>query len=140
MNDATTGLLSVMPFAEMLGVELLEASGELVRARLEWQPSRCTAGGVLHGGALMGLADVCGGLGAFPNLSPGATGTSAIESKTNFLRGVRSGAVTAASRPLHLGRSTIVIETELRDDDDRLVAKVTQTQAVLHQSTANDRT
>ena len=44
---------------------------------------------------------------------------------------MRSGYVEATSRPLHAGRTVIVIDTELRDDDGRLVARVTQSQAVL---------
>jgi uncharacterized protein (TIGR00369 family) len=64
------------------------------------------------------------------NLPPGA-GTATIESKTNFFRAVRDGRIVAESRPLHVGSSTIVVETEVRDGSERLVAKVTQTQAVL---------
>ncbi len=120
----------MMPFAALIGAELLEATPEVVRGRMEWAPERCTAGGLLHGGALMALADGAGGALAFFNLPEGAIGTATIESKTNFLRGVREGTtVTSTSRPLHRGRTMIVIETELTDDEGRLVAKVTQTQA-----------
>jgi uncharacterized protein (TIGR00369 family) len=119
----------VMPFAALIGVELLDAGPELVRGRLEWAPERCTAGEVVHGGALMSLADTCGGACAFLNLPEGAVGTATIESKTNFLRAVREGTVTATTRPLHAGRTMIVLETEIARDDGALVAKVTQTQA-----------
>ena len=119
-----------MPFAALIGHELLETTPDLVRGRMEWAPERCTAAGLLHGGALMALADGCGGVCAFLNLPEGAAGTATIESKTNFMRGVREGAVIATTRPLHRGRTTIVIETELtREDGGELVAKVTQTQA-----------
>ena len=77
-----------------------------------------------------GLADSIGAYCAVLNLPEGA-GTSTIESKTNFLRAVRSGYVEARARPLHVGRTTIVVDTELYDDQDRLVGRVTQTQAVL---------
>jgi 1,4-dihydroxy-2-naphthoyl-CoA hydrolase len=118
-----------MPFAVLIGAEMLEVTAECVRGRMEWAPERCTAGGLMHGGALMALADGLGGTCAFFNLPEGAIGTATIESKTNFLRAVREGAVTATTRPLHRGRTMIVIETEIVDDDGRLVAKVTQTQA-----------
>jgi uncharacterized protein (TIGR00369 family) len=85
----------------------------------------------MHGGALLGLADSAGGVCAFLNLPEGAVGTSTIESKTNFLRGVREGVVAASSRVLHRGRTVIVVETELSQGDDRLVGKVIQTQTVL---------
>jgi 1,4-dihydroxy-2-naphthoyl-CoA hydrolase len=124
-----TQIRDTMPFAALLGVELLDARPELVRARLDWAPARCTAGGLIHGGALMALADTGGGVCAFLNLPEGASGTATIESKTNFLRGVREGTVTATTTPLHAGRTTIVLETEIAREDGALVAKVTQTQA-----------
>ena len=125
----TEDIANSIPFAAMLGIEMLEATPELVRARIEWTPERCTAGGVMHGGVLMALADNCGGLCAFLNLPEGARGTATIESKTNFLRAVRGGAVTSTTRPLHSGRTMMVLETELKRDDGELAAKVTQTQA-----------
>jgi uncharacterized protein (TIGR00369 family) len=126
---ALTDLRDAMPFAALVGIELLEATPQLVRGRLDWSPERCTAGGLMHGAAVMTLADSCGGLCAFLNLPEGATGTSTIESKTNFLRAVRDGALTATTRPLHTGRTLAVIETELALDDGKLAAKVTQSQA-----------
>jgi 1,4-dihydroxy-2-naphthoyl-CoA hydrolase len=118
-----------MPFAALIGAELTEATAELVRGRIAHAPERCTAGGILHGGALMSLADSCGGVCAFLNLPEGAIGTATIESKTNFLRGVKEGEITASTRPLHRGRTMIVLETELTRSDGALVGKVTQTQA-----------
>jgi 1,4-dihydroxy-2-naphthoyl-CoA hydrolase len=128
LNETTR---AAMPFAGLLGIDIVEASPEEVRARLDWDESRCTAGGILHGGALMGLADCSGGLCAFLNLPAGAGATATIESKTNFFRPVSKGHVEATSRVLHQGRTTIVIETELRDHSGKLAGKVTQTQAVL---------
>jgi 1,4-dihydroxy-2-naphthoyl-CoA hydrolase len=125
-------LLDVMPFAALVGVEMLEAGPELVCARIAWSVERCTAGGVMHGGALMSLADTCGGVCAFLNLPEGAQGTTTIESKTNFLRAVREGHVTASTRPLHRGRTLIVIESELAREDGSLAAKVTQSQAFIY--------
>ena len=123
-------LRDAMPFAALVGIDLLEASSERVRGRLAWAPERCTAGDLLHGGALMALADTCGGVCAFLNLPEGAQGTATVESKTNFLRAVREGTITASTRPLHVGRTLVVLETELTRDDGALVAKVTQSQAI----------
>ena len=123
-------LRDAMPFAALVGIDLLEASSELVRGRLAWAPERCTAGDLLHGGALMALADTCGGVCAFLNLPEGAHGTATVESKTNFLRAVREGTITASTRPLHVGRTLVVLETELTRDDGSLVAKVTQSHAI----------
>ena len=123
-------LLEAMPFAAGLGIELDRAEAGEVRGRLAWAPERCTAGGTLHGGALMTLADSVGAICAFLNLPEGAT-TATIESKTNFFRAVREGAVTGTARPLHVGRSFIVVQTGLVDDAGRNVALVVQTQAVI---------
>jgi 1,4-dihydroxy-2-naphthoyl-CoA hydrolase len=124
-------LLDLMPFTKAIGAVFTRYSKEEVRARLDWAPELCTAGGVLHGGALMSLADSTGAACAFLNLPDGAAGTTTVESKTNFLRGVRDGYVEAVSRPLHVGRTVVVVETDVRDPQDRLVARVLQTQLVL---------
>src|SRR4029077_17416137 len=123
-------LAAAMPFAVAIGVEVTGATAEEVRGRLAWSADRCTSAGVLHGGALMTLADTLGAICAFLNLTPGA-GTSTIESKTNFFAAVRSGWVEGVTRPLHVGRRTIVVQTDVRDENGRRVAQVTQTQAVL---------
>ncbi|MGH3949131.1 MAG: PaaI family thioesterase [Pseudonocardiaceae bacterium] len=132
MDDEGTKLFhQTMPFTEQLGVEALRHSAALVVARIPWEASRCTLGGVLHGGVLMSLADSAAAVCAFLNLPEGASGTTTIESKTNFLRAVRDGHAVASSRLLHAGKKVIVVETEIHDDAGRLIAKVTQTQAVL---------
>ena len=122
--------MTAMPFAQELGVRVESAAAEEVRGSLDWAASRCTAGGVLHGGALMALADSVGAICAYLNLPEKAT-TATIESKTNFFRGVRDRRVDAVARPLHVGRSSIVVQTELADADGKPVAIVIQTQAVL---------
>jgi uncharacterized protein (TIGR00369 family) len=123
-------LLAMMPFSSHSGVELLQAEPTEVTGSLAWAPERCTAGGLLHGGAIMTLADSLGAVCAFLNLPEGAS-TSTIESKTNLFRGVRSGTIKGAATPLHVGRSTIAVQTDVRDDEGRRVALVIQTQAVL---------
>jgi len=129
--ELTTRARASMPLAETLGLEMVAASPEEVHARLPWQERLCTAGGILHGGALMSLADAAGAYCAFLNLPDGSTATATIESKTNFFRAVRDAHVDARSRPLHRGRTTIVVETDLHDGAGKHVARVTQTQAVL---------
>lgn len=121
----------LVPFAAHLGIEVLAADAAEVRGRVAYAPELCTAGGALNGGVLMALADNLGALCAFLNLPSGAEGTTTIESKTNFLRAVRSGYATAVARPLHAGRRIIVVESDVLDDEKCLVARVTQSQAVL---------
>jgi 1,4-dihydroxy-2-naphthoyl-CoA hydrolase len=118
-----------MPFGETLGIRTFGAADE-VDATLAWSPTLCTAGGVLHGGVVMSLADTAGAVCAFLNLPAGAH-TVTIESKTNLLGAVREGEVVARARPLHIGKTTIVVETDVLDSSGRLVARVMQTQAVM---------
>ncbi|RZS44786.1 uncharacterized protein (TIGR00369 family) [Herbihabitans rhizosphaerae] len=131
MTDALAGWDQGIPFAKTLGIEAVRTDKAEVRARLALSEPLSTTGGAMNGGAIMALADNTGAVCAWLNLPEGATGTTTIESKTNFLRAIRQGHATAVSRPLHAGRTVIVVETEILDDDGRLAAKVTQTQAVL---------
>ena len=128
MSDPAA-LVALMPFAAATGVEVEHAGPHEVVATMAWAEQRCTAGGVLHGGALMTLADSAGAICAFLNLPPGAT-TSTIDASVSFLRAVREDAARAVSRPLHVGRSVIVVRTEVFDSDNRLVAHVVATQSV----------
>lgn len=121
----------LMPLCKTLGFDAETVGAELVSLSIEWTPELCTAGGLLHGGVIMALADSAAAVCAVLNLPTGSRGTATIESKTNFLSGITAGVVTASSRPLHVGSRTIVVETEVRSADGRLAAKVIQTQAVL---------
>lgn len=129
MPDSPQDLAALMPFAQQLGMTVDEASADRVVARLTWTPQLCTVGGVMHGGALMSLADTAGALVAFLGLPEGAT-TATITSTTQLLRPVTGGAVRAVAVPLHRGRTTVTAQTSLYDDDGRLVAQTTQVQAV----------
>ena len=120
-----------VPMAKTLGIRTVSISREEIALALDWRPEITQPAGLLHGGAIMTLADTAGGALSYANLPEGSTGTSTIESKTNFLSAVQSGTVTATARVLKAGRSVVVIETEVTDDTGRLVAKVTQTQIVL---------
>ena len=125
-----SALARLMPFALHLGVEIDEAAPERAGGSLAWSPELCTAGGVMHGGAILSLADSVGAICAFMNLPEGAA-TTTIETKTNFFRAVRAGRIRATAEPLHVGRTVIVVLTRIEDDDERPVAQTTQTQAVL---------
>ena len=131
MSDLTEFLHTTMPLCATLNMRMIETTPERVVLELDWAENLCTANAMLHGGVVMALADSAGGACAFANLPAGAIGTSTIESKTNFLGAVRAGTVTAVSTPLHVGGTTIVVETDVRDATGKRVAKTTQTQTVL---------
>lgn len=130
-DHATAFLHQQMPLCATLGIRAIALEPAAVVLTLDWAPELCTTAGVLHGGALMTLADSAAAVCAFLNLPEGAAGTSTIEAKTNMLRAVTAGTVTATATALHAGSRTIVLETMLRDDDERPVAKTLQTQIVL---------
>lgn len=123
-------LTAMMPFSAGLGIELELATADEVSGVLAWRPELCTTAGLLHGGVIMALADTLGAVCAFLNLPEGAT-TATIESKTNFFRGIRDGSAHATARPLHVGRTTIVVQTDVTDDRGKRIAQTTQTQAVI---------
>jgi uncharacterized protein (TIGR00369 family) len=128
---ATEFIHAQVPLCATLGITADAAGPDEVVLSLDWAPTLCTGNNVLHGGMVMTLADSAGAVCAFLNLPEGAGGTATIESKTNFLAATRSGTVKAHSRPLHIGKRVIVLETEVRGDDGKLAAKVLQTQAIL---------
>ena len=122
--------MSELPFADTLGIEIVAASKDEVRARMAWRADLCTTMNVLHGGAIMAFADTIGAVCASFNLPEGAM-TTTIESKTNFFRAVTDGSIEGVTRPLHVGRRTIVVQTDILRNDGKRVAQTTQTQAVL---------
>jgi 1,4-dihydroxy-2-naphthoyl-CoA hydrolase len=121
-----------LPLAKTLGIEFTAAQKDMVEARMKVRPEICTRPDILHGGAVMALADTVGAAATVINLPPGA-GTTTIESKTNFLAAITLGdTAIARAKPFHRGKTTMVWQTEIsRESDGRLAAVVTQTQMVL---------
>ncbi len=122
-------MAALMPFARHLGLTVDQAGPDQVVARLAWAPHLCTAGGIMHGGVLMSLADSAGALVTFLGLPEGAT-TATITSTSQLFRPVTGGTVRAVAVPLHRGHTTVTAQTSLYDSEDRLVAQTTQVQAV----------
>lgn len=117
-----------MPFANLMGVEILVRDKDRVTGRLVVRDDLCTAGGILHGGAYMAFADALGAIGGFLNLPPGAR-TTTLESKTNFLGSAKAGSVVEGeATPLHIGRRSSVWQTRITGEGGKLLALVLQTQ------------
>ena len=120
-----------LPFARLLGLELVTVTPDRVEAVLPVREDLCTRPAVLHGGAVMALADTLGAIATVANVAEGAT-TTTIESKTNFFAAIPVGSVAKAEcLPLHRGRTTMVWQTRVTREDGRLAAIVTQTQLVI---------
>lgn len=128
----TTFDIGLIPFAKTTGVAVVEASKDKVVGTLHVAPEICTTGGILHGGAAMAFADTLGAIGGFLALPEGATGTTTLESKTNFLGAAKVGTtVTGETTPVHRGRRTSVWQTKITGEDGKPVALVIQTQMAL---------
>lgn len=120
------------PFAQFMGMEITEVTPERVSAQLLVREELGNRNGVLHGGALMALADNLGGTATTANLKDGQS-TTTIESKTNFFAAIPVGSTARAEcTPLHRGRTTMVWQTKVMREDGRIAAIVTQTQLVLN--------
>jgi 1,4-dihydroxy-2-naphthoyl-CoA hydrolase len=121
----------MLPFAKLLGIRFLSATAECVTAEMKVRDDLCTRPAVLHGGAMMALADTLGGCATSLNLRDGAS-TTTLESKTNFLAPAAVGTtVRAECVAIHRGRRTMVWQTRITSEAGKLLATVTQTQMVL---------
>jgi len=120
-----------LPFARLLGLELVTVTPDRVEALLQVREDLCTRPAVLHGGVVMALADTLGAIATVANLAEGST-TTTIESKTNFFAAIPVGDTARAEcTPLHRGRTTMVWQTRVTRSDGRVAALVIQTQLVL---------
>ncbi|WP_033073315.1 PaaI family thioesterase [Sphingopyxis sp. MWB1] len=127
MNWAAT-----MPLAATLGIEFDLVTREKVQGRLPVRKEICTAGEIVHGGTIMAFADCLGAIGAYLALPEGASSTTTIESKTNFLGGGPLGStLIGEATPVKIGKRLSVWQTLIRTDAGAQVALVTQTQMVL---------
>ena len=125
-------LAASMPFTTLMGVEVEEATPDRVVGTLLVRDDLCTAGGILHGGAIMAFADSLGAIGGFLSLPEGAIGTTTLESKTNFLGGAKAGKIVRGeTTPVHRGKRTSVWQTKITSEDGKAVALVIQTQMAL---------
>jgi len=126
INEAFAGLLP-----GYLGMKVESAASDVVVGSLVVEEKLCTTGDILHGGAMMTLADTLGAVVAFLNMAPN-TRTNTVESKTNFLKAAKIGTkVTATCKLVNKGRTMALLMTEIRDHDNRLLAVVSQSQIML---------
>ncbi|MGW6793164.1 PaaI family thioesterase [Streptomyces chartreusis] len=127
MSITAADIYALAPFAKTLGVRFGQLDPDLVEAQLTCTAELSTGGGAMHGGALMGLADVAGAVCAALNGGEGSVPVPVtMESSTHFLRPVKGAIAFAASRPLRIGRSTAVVEVDIHDDQKQLCVRVTQ--------------
>jgi uncharacterized protein (TIGR00369 family) len=131
MTDVNETAYRQPAFAQFLGLKITHVSAERVAAELPVRDEFNNRFNIMHGGAIMALADNLGGTATTANLKDGQS-TTTIESKTNFFAAIPIGDVAYAEcTPLHRGRTTMVWQTRITRGDGKLCALVTQTQLVL---------
>ncbi len=131
MDIAALQKLIAPLFPGLMGVEVTLATPERVVATLKVRPDLCTAGGILHGGAHMAFADTLGAIGTVLNLPQGKR-TTTTDSSTKFIGAAAvNTTVTGESVALHRGRTTMVWQTMIRNEQGKLCSVVTQTQLVM---------
>lgn len=122
----------LMPFIKLMGLQVPSAEKDRIVGEITMRHDLCTTGRIMHGGAIMAMADALGAIGAFMNLPDGHKATTTIESKTNFMRAAPlDSKVIGECIPLHVGRRTSVWQTTLRNEEGKTIAVVTQSQMVL---------
>ncbi|MGE0558350.1 MAG: PaaI family thioesterase [Burkholderiales bacterium] len=113
-----------------LGIRLKKLSRRRLEAEMTVTDSHINRSGRINGGVLMAFADVLGAMGTLANLPEGCR-TTTLESKTNFFAAGEGAVLAATVVPLHIGRTTMVWQTTIRNLDRTRVAIVTQTQIVI---------
>jgi 1,4-dihydroxy-2-naphthoyl-CoA hydrolase len=114
-----------------LGIEVIEAGDDYLKARMPVDHRTKQPAGVLHGGASVTLAETLASWGAAFCVDRTKHHCVGLEVNANHLRPVSGGFVTAVARPVHLGRTTHVWEIRISDERDRLVCIARITMAVL---------
>ncbi len=118
-------------FAAFLDIKTVVCTPEEVICQMVVTPEMGNRNGVLHGGSLMTLADTAAGTSAFIN-SPADVSNTTVEAKTNFTRPIKVGdTVTARCVPLHVGRTTVVLQVIMTRGDGKTVGMTSQTHLFL---------
>jgi 1,4-dihydroxy-2-naphthoyl-CoA hydrolase len=125
--DPNTTPVMKSGMVQALGVRVTSLTATKVVGEMTITPMHLNANGRVNGGAIMAFADALGAVGAVANRPPGYRGGT-IESKTNFFAAGVGPVLSAVSIPLHVGRTTSVWQTTIRNADGAMVAMVTQTQ------------
>lgn len=117
MNELPEGWLQAM------GITITRATQDEVRAELTVGPEHLQGYGIVHGGVHCGLIESLASIGAALYALPRGQSVVGLENNTSFVRAVRAGArLHAVATPVTRGRRTQVWESQVLDDEDKLVA------------------
>ena len=119
---------------ETLSIEYTEIGENHLIAKMPVTPRVHQPDGVLHGGAMVALAESVGSAAAIVFLDPTKFSIRGIEISANHVKSVKSGFVFATAKPIHLGKTTQVWDIKITDEDDRLISAVKLTTLALPKS------
>jgi len=109
-------------FVDLLGLELVEATGDRVVMRWRLRPELMQGYGIVHGGVYCSVIETAASIGAAVWL--GERGhVVGVSNQTDFIRAARDGEMTATALPIHRGRSQQLWAVEILDAEQRLIAK-----------------
>ena len=117
-------------FDALYGLELLEATDELVRARVPVRDELKQPFGLVHGGVLAAIAEALASLGTAAVVIPEGMAAMGLSNNTSFMRPLTEGTIHARAIRRHRGRTTWIWDVEICDDDGRLCAMTRMTIAV----------
>jgi uncharacterized protein (TIGR00369 family) len=115
----------------VLGIEVDQAGPDLVVMAMPVDARTCRPNGLLHGGACAVLAETAASEGTFHNLDRKKQGMAGLEINVSYLRPKRSGFVRAIAAPLHKGRSTMVWDIKIADEQENIVCVSRCTMAII---------
>ncbi|WP_339147559.1 MULTISPECIES: hotdog fold thioesterase [unclassified Sutcliffiella] len=116
---------------DLLGIEIVELSEERAVATMPVDKRTHQPFGLLHGGASVALAETIASIGTFNLIDKETEICVGLEINANHLKGKKEGIVTAIGTPLHRGKSTMVWDIKIVDEDDILICISRCTMAIL---------
>src|SRR6476660_2048912 len=104
-----------------LGIEVIKIEKGRVFATMPVDERTRQPLGLLHGGASVALAETVASVGGIQLVDSTKQAVVGLEINANHVRGVRSGHVIAEGNIIHRGKSTMVWDVKIRDNQDQLI-------------------
>jgi 1,4-dihydroxy-2-naphthoyl-CoA hydrolase len=122
--------LEPSPFDSHYGLQIDEATDEVVRGRVEVAPHLLQPIGLVHGGVHASIAEALASVGTNVGVVPDGKIGLGQSNNSSFLRPISQGTIHAVARRRHRGRTTWIWDVEMTDDEGRLCAMSRVTIAV----------
>ncbi|KAB7706964.1 hotdog fold thioesterase [Bacillus aerolatus] len=118
-----------------LGMEVVEISEGKVVMTMPVDERTHQPLGYLHGGASVALAETAASVGTAHLIDRETQLCFGLEINANHIKAKREGTVTAVAEAVHRGRTTMVWEINIRDEEGQLICLSRCTVAVVPKRT-----